>query len=304
MKGKTIRIFLADGAANGVLTAEIINWTGKVMVSPRAQLADLLQRDESKRTGVYVLVGPDPETPMKDRIYIGEGDSVRTRLTHHDRDESKDFWTRVLVVTSKDENLTKSHVRYLESRLIQLANAAGRASVANRTTPDAPMLPEPDIADMEYFLEQIQLILPVLGFPFLQPKPTHSGTTERQDTSPVFEITATGTNAQAIEAGGEMVVLKGSTARKEGVASWTSFRSLRDQLITDGKLVLAEDPAFLVFTEDVAFSSPSAAGSVVMARNCNGRRDWKIPESGKSYAEWHEEKIAAAGVSAGTEDDE
>lgn len=301
MKGKTIRIFLADGAASGVLTAEIINWTGKVMVSPRAQLADLVQRDESKRTGVYCLVGPDPETPMKDRIYIGEGDSVRTRLTYHDRDESKDFWTRVLVVTSKDENLTKSHVRYLESRLLQLANEAGRGTLANGTAPDCPLLPEPDIADMEYFLEQIQLVLPVLGFSFLQPKPDHSATTARRHASTVFEITAAGTKARAIEASGEIVVLKGSTARKEGTASWTSFRSLRDQLVTDGNLIPTEDPAFLVFAEDVAFSSPSAAASVVIARNTNGRVTWKT-SAGKTYADWHEEKIAATGVSTVSDD--
>ncbi len=37
-KGRTIRIFLADGSPNGVLTAEIMNWIGKAVVAPRARL--------------------------------------------------------------------------------------------------------------------------------------------------------------------------------------------------------------------------------------------------------------------------
>ncbi|GGC64248.1 hypothetical protein GCM10011504_48000 [Siccirubricoccus deserti] len=53
-RGRTIRIFLADGSPNGVLTAEIMNWIGKVVVAPRARLPDLVARAEVGRTGVYV----------------------------------------------------------------------------------------------------------------------------------------------------------------------------------------------------------------------------------------------------------
>jgi hypothetical protein len=162
MTGKTIRLYLVEGTPTGILTAEIMNWTGKVTVGPRTQLAELAKRPELKRTGIYLLVGPDPDIPNKDRVYIGEGDSVLTRLTAHADDEAKDFWTRAVVVTSKDENLTKAHARYLESRLIQLASAAQRATIVNGTAPAQPPLPEPDVADMEFFLSQVQLVLPVL----------------------------------------------------------------------------------------------------------------------------------------------
>ena len=89
--GKTIRIYLVDGVPTGTLTAEIINWTGKVIVSPRAQLAELARRDEIKRTGVYCLVGADPENPARDRVYIGEADSVVARLARHDNEETHDY---------------------------------------------------------------------------------------------------------------------------------------------------------------------------------------------------------------------
>ena len=80
MNGKTIRIHLVNGSQSDILTAEIINWTGKVIVAPRAMLADLAKREEVKRTGVYCLLGPDPENPTRDSIYIGEGDNVFKRL--------------------------------------------------------------------------------------------------------------------------------------------------------------------------------------------------------------------------------
>jgi hypothetical protein len=299
MKGKTIRIYLVDGTPNGVLTAEIINWTGKTVVAPRSLLVDLAQREEAKRTGVYCLVGPDPDNPGKDRVYIGEGDSVLTRITAHDSDETKDFWTRVVLVISKDQNLTKAHVRYLESRLIQMVQLADRASLANGTAPAPLALPEPDVADMEHFLDQIQMVFPVLGFGFLRPKPIVSLPGQPggdADESPVFVMNQVGACAKARETAGQFVVMKGSTARKQGVPSWTSYKPLRDQLVQDGKLVDGADSQYYVFAEDVAFSSPSAAAAIIRAGNANGRLEWRAEGTGQTYQDWYEDRLKAAGV--------
>ena len=76
MAVKTIRIFLADGEPTGVLLAEISNWTGEVLVAPRSQLDQLGKREESRRTGVYLRVGPDPDEPSRTSAHIGEGDNV------------------------------------------------------------------------------------------------------------------------------------------------------------------------------------------------------------------------------------
>jgi hypothetical protein len=79
MTGKTIRIFLADGEPNGILLAEISNWTGKVLVAPRSQLDQLSKREEVRRTGVCLLVGPDPDDPSRAPACIGEGVSIHPR---------------------------------------------------------------------------------------------------------------------------------------------------------------------------------------------------------------------------------
>lgn len=299
MTGRTLRIYLVGGTPNGVLTAEIMNWTGRVTVGPRSQLAAMAKRPELARTGIYLLVGPDPEAPNRDRVYVGEGDEVLTRLTKHEGDESKDFWPRTVVVTSKDENLTKAHVRYLESRLVQIAAQAGRATLGNGTAPPPPPLPEPDVADMEFFLAQLQLVLPVLGFTFTQPRPaTGAGAAAPPGgpPPPVFVMNPVGTSARAQEVGGEFVVLKGSTARKQGIASWTSYKALRDQLVHEGKLADGPDPAFYVFAEDVPFNSPSAAAAVVFGGNQRGPLVWRSVDGPRTYRDWQEEKLRQAGV--------
>jgi len=93
--GRTLKIFLVDGAPNGLLTAEIMNWTGHVLTGPRSRLPELVQRPEAKRTGVYFLVGPDGGSGIGTQVYIGETDDVGQRMKEHNRPEErggKDFW--------------------------------------------------------------------------------------------------------------------------------------------------------------------------------------------------------------------
>ncbi|MCW5757184.1 MAG: GIY-YIG nuclease family protein [Phycisphaeraceae bacterium] len=111
---------MIDGSATGPIAAEIINWTGQVVLVPRSELHELAGREQLRGTGIYILVGPS-EHGDADRVYPGEADSVYWRLKEHDKE--KDFWTRAVAITSKDMNLTKAHGRYLESRLIQMAPA-------------------------------------------------------------------------------------------------------------------------------------------------------------------------------------
>ena len=165
--GRTVRLFLVDGTASGLITAEIMNWTGHILVGSRSGLPVFLKRSELERTGIYFLTGPHPEDPDTPQVYIGESDIVSKRLRQHSKDSNKDFWERTCVVTSKDQNITKAHARYLESELISMANSVGAAAVVNGTAPSRVALPEADESDMKFFIDQLLLILPVLGFNFL-----------------------------------------------------------------------------------------------------------------------------------------
>jgi len=142
----TVKIFLVHGDPASLKTAEISNWTGKAVSGPRSQLEMVLQRDEAANPGVYFLTGINPETG-KDRVYIGEAEVIRSRIRGH---LERDFWKTVSFFVSKDENLTKAHVKYLEGELINRAKAAGRFELENNNC-SGSHLPESDKADMDVF---------------------------------------------------------------------------------------------------------------------------------------------------------
>ena len=299
MSGRTVKLFLVDGIPTGLITAEIMNWTGKFTVAPRSRLADLAQRSELKRAGVYFLIGSNPEDPSQEIVYIGESDIIWSRLLQHNKATDKEFWEKTVIVTSKDANLTKAHGRYLESRLIQIANQSKRAKVINGTNPEITSLPESDIADMENFLEQIQIILPVLGFTFANPLPTINKIAHTTDTSqeisPIFYLNYAGASAKAQEINGEFVVLEGSLARKMHVESLAdSYRQMRDKLVKDGDLVDSPNKDFWVFTRNVPFQSPSTAANNVCGSSLNGRQYWKVQGTSQTYGKWSEEQIEIA----------
>lgn len=301
MKGRTVKIYLVDGIPSGVITAEIMNWVGKFTISPRSQLADLAHRVELKRSGVYILTGQDPQDPSQEMVYIGETDNIWKRLAQHSGDPTKDFWSKTIIITSKDENLAKAHVRYLESRLIQIALQSQRTKITNDNTPNLTSLPEPDIADMEYFLEQIQMILPVLGFTFAIPLPaiTAIPSTESSNfASPIFSFNYAGTSAKAQEINGEFIVFGGSTARKLNTPSLAeSYIHIRESLFKEGKFKDSENSEYWVFTQNVPFLSPSTAANIVGGASLNGRTNWKVKDTGQTYAQWQDEQIQKAEIS-------
>lgn len=289
VQGRSIRLYLADGTPRGLIVAEIGNWSGKVLAAPRARLGELLKRSEVSRTGVYILTGPDLDQPGGTMAYIGEADDVAARLRIHLRSGDKDFFDRLSVVVSSDDNLTKAHARFLESRLMKLVRQAGAASLTNGTDPDFQRLPEADRADMEFFVEQVTLTLPIVGFDLFRrsPREAAASDTSNADVGAMFVFATAGASATARETDDGFVVLVGSTARRTPSETFPAgYLALRDQLIVDGRLVDGPTPDIFTFATDVVFSSPSAAASIVAARSASGPREWKIANTGQMYKDW------------------
>ncbi|MET7770279.1 GIY-YIG nuclease family protein [Nocardia sp. NPDC005366] len=301
--GRTVRLYLADGTSGGLLTAEIMNWTGHVVAAPRSDLAALLRRPEADRTGVYILLGDNPDSASGVEAYIGEGDSVGKRIAQHSRPQSeggRDFWVRAIVLTSKDANLTKAHARYLEARLIAIATEAGRAVILNKTAPEPLPLPEADVSDMEYFIGQVNIVLPVLGVDLLRSvgvtRPATVGSDSQAAgpmTSPVFEMRVQkhGIEATAQEIDGEFTVFEGSNARSAWFGSDSGYGRLREKLLDNGTIVASADEANCLFTRNCVFASPSAAAAVVSGHNANGRLVWRVRGQAMTLGEWQDRGI-------------
>lgn len=277
MPSATIKLFLIHGDAKRLRTAELSNWTGKAVAGPRSELDGVLARDEAAKSGVYFLTGIDSESG-KSAVYVGEAESIRDRLRGH---LEKDFWNHVVFFISKDETLTKAHVRYLEGRLIDQAKSAGRALVMNGQS-SGSKLPESDREDMEIFLERIHQLMPVLGTDSLVPiASAPEGHVEKQIL--ICEIKGLKATGHLTPTG--FVVLKESQAVLKERASAQQYPytlASRRRLIEDGTLV--EDGEHLRFTRDTEFSSPSAAAAVVHGGSANGLLAWKST-AGKTLKE-------------------
>ena len=300
--GRTIQLFLVDDTPAGLIIASIHGWTGSVLFSTQSTFGRLLGRPEVDRTGIYLLYGPDPEDSFRMRAYIGEADSVRDRIG--DSAEKRGFWEIAVVVTTSDEALTKGHVRYLEARLIEMTKAAGRVVLDNTQMPEADRrrLPEADRANMEAFLANLKVILPVLGLDLLKPSPkgvvkgtSVSGLPSTASSEIRFEVRhKSGVKAIAVEEEGEFVVLEGSEALKDTDYARNSYAKLKQELIADQILEPTADGQRYRFTRAYPFHSPSAAGSVILDRNTNGRTRWYLVGSDLNYHEWQEGKASSA----------
>lgn len=292
--GKKLTIFLIDGNEFGPRSIEIGNWSGKAIYSPRTTLPKIFGRSEFESPGVYFLKSTPESDTFSERVYIGETEKIGERLKQHLRDGAKEF-TEFIAFMSKDEMLTKSHIKFLESRLISLAKEAKTAEIENNTAPSLPTLPEADISDMEYFLEQIKLILPLMGFMFLVPTVVNKPKEEMTDkptppfTEKIYSLKSNSYKATMYESERGFIVSAGSQCNKKLSKSISQgWVKLRQKLLESGALI--DKGEFFEFAEDTVFSSASAASSLVLGRQSAGPVEW-IDAGGKTFKEVQEEQF-------------
>ncbi|QIL77295.1 GIY-YIG nuclease family protein [Hymenobacter sp. HDW8] len=298
--GKSVRIFLKDGTSTGIRFAEIVNHTIQSVTCPRTRVNELYTFSEANRPGIYFLFGIDESTTLP-KVYIGEAENIFSRIQEHAN--KKDFWDEVIFFTSKDENLTKSHVKYLESKAIEIAFLVKRNTVDNINQPQLSTLPVADKEAMEELLVYIKLLLGVFGKYTLEPIAPQQNKPHTQDLKSLInndsisydDITSSlflkvGTlKANAIQTNEGLVVCKNSEAAEVHTANLgLGYRNLREDLIANNSLVLNENK--YLFQNDVLFGSPSAAAAVIVGYNINGRENWK-DVNGKSLNEIEKQKF-------------
>lgn len=305
--GKSIRLYLKDGTVTGIKFGEVVNNTIQSISCPRPRASELTLYPESKRPGVYFLFGLDEETGDP-KVYIGEAENVYARLQDHIA--KRDFWTEVIFFVSKDENLTKSHVKYLESRLIQIAHSTRRYIIDNSNQSQPAFLPLADRDAMEEFLIYLRLLLGVLGHKLLEELTQTSKKNDEKEPNEVREndvpyspfastvkkelfLSVSGFKARALQTDEGIVVLKGSEASLSHTSSLSfGYREVKEKLINN-KILIPSADRFL-FTEDYLFSSPSQAGAIIAGYSLNGLQHWK-DSNGKSLKDSEKEKIFIAG---------
>ena len=270
--GKAIELFLVNGTAESLITAELSNWNGKAIKIPRTEVS-VCDREDIKGVGIYFLICQEDDGT--DSVYIGEAENVLDRLTQHLRDyqsgKEKYYWNTAVIFVGRD--LNKALIRYLENRFVEIAKECGRYTVLTKNTYKNTVLKEAQISSMEEFIDNVKILINTLGYKVLVPVP------KANDETIYLYCKGSGASAKGFVSAGGFTVLEGSSISDHTVPSLEtkgkSYYNLRNALIKDGTI------SDRVFTRDYEFKAPSAASAVILGHTSNGNVDWKTADGTK-----------------------
>lgn len=296
-RGKQIRLFYTTGQHNGVIRAELLNWTGYVYSAPRSAIYLLAQKPDALRAGVYFLLSRSDEAEERYRVYVGETANGIARMSDHD--EKKDFWDTVILVQCKDTTLTKTHCSYLEYRLYQIITQETIYDTENaRALRDyTGELSDADISDMETFIDNLRFVLPALGCQVLTPiasKPIVDAVGSPAPVEAEFTLNSSDgvVSATAYIRDGIFTVRAGSRGRLTFQQSvYDSIRKNRATLIEKGKIIEHPDSDSVELIADVSFTSTSTPATMLMGSPVSGPFYWKVlGQTTVSYKDWESSK--------------
>jgi len=283
-RGQTIKLYIYGDELKNIKTAELSNWTGKAYIGERKHSKLIQEIEELKSPGVYLLLSRDLNE-FQIALYVGEADEVNKRISDHFR--GKDWWTDFVIFISKDTNLTKSHVRYLEKKLYDLSNKKTTfINLKNGSNPTGSKLPVSEMDDMDEFLEKISFMLKNLGIINLEK--TEIEEINLNDNN-IFYIDLTqnriGDKNNILQAKLQITsdgyrLLKGSFIEKDERESFKkhTYFPLRKQFETNEYMQNSKYTGCLILTKDIDVKSPSAAASIAKNRATNGPKEWKLKD--------------------------
>lgn len=280
MHGRSIELFLANGTADSIVTAELSNWNGKAIKIPRIEISDCNRKD-LQEPGVYFLFCKDEDNDV-DSVYIGEAKNVKEHLVQHLRDaaaeKEKYYWNTAVIFIGRD--LNKTLIRYLENRLVELAKASNRYEILTKNTYKNTVLKESQVAAMEEFLDDIKVLINALGYKVLEPLRQVGSSDKEQEENLLYLKAGSADAVGAVTAEG-FVVLAGAKINEK-----TSEKSLSKGMVKLRKkhFDTGHVGADLVTTEDILFSSSSAAADFVTGYSVSGPATWK-DKNGKTLKE-------------------
>lgn len=283
--GKSIELFLVNGTADSLITAELSNWNGKALKIPRIEVA-VCSRDDITQAGVYFLFCKEDDG--SDSVYIGESENVKKRLLQHLQDyqseKEKYYWNTAIIFIGRD--LNKALIRYLENRFVEIARDCKRYHVLTKSTYRDTVMKESQIAVMEEFVDNVKVIINTLGYKVLDPLLQQDGRKSSADDEELYIHIGNASASGFITAEG-FVVLKGSVINEK-----TSVKSLSAGMTKlRAKIMSGEQVQNLTTTEDILFSSSSAAADFVLGYSASGPRTWKTKD-GRTLKEIEESKTA------------
>ena len=282
--GKSIELFLVNGTADSLIIAELSNWNGKAIKIPRIEVSSC-NRDNITQAGVYFLFCKEDDG--SDSVYIGEAENVKDRLVQHLRDyqseKEKYYWSTAVVFIGRD--LNKALIRYLENRFVEIARASKRYLVLTKNTYRNTVMKESQIAVMEEFVDNVKILINALGYKVLEPFAQVDPSNDTVDDKLLY-ITSGSVNATGKVTAEGFVVFAGATLNEK-----MSVRSLSAGMQKQRKKLFDSSKVNnLVTTEDILFSSSSAAADFILGYSVSGPRTWKT-KGGRTLKELEDKQV-------------
>ena len=282
--GKSIELFLVNGTADSLIIAELSNWNGKAIKIPRIEVSSC-NRDDITQAGVYFLFCKEDDG--SDSVYIGEAENVKDRLVQHLRDyqseKEKYYWSTAVVFIGRD--LNKDLIRYLENRFVEIARASKRYLVLTKNTYRNTVMKESQIAVMEEFVDNVKVLINALGYKVLEPFAQVDSSPATVDDELLY-ITSGSVNATGKVTAEGFVVFAGATLNdKMSVKSLSAGMQKQRKKLFDSSKVNN-----LVTTEDILFSSSSAAADFILGYSVSGSKTWKTKD-GRTLKELEDKQV-------------
>ncbi len=277
--GKVIKLFLMDGTPNGRWICELSNWTGVAYKIPRSMIKESENRKELASPGVYFLFGYD-EAADKPLIYIGEAEDIIKRLKQHL--DKKDNWNEAIAFISKDSNLNKAHIKYLENAFFTTAKECGRYAIDNSNTPTKSAVSESEQAELEEFIHNAKILVNALGHKAFEKYAENQS--KQAENNTIFSVPVGGGKAYGMPTADGFVLLKGSAIHKAAADSLNiGIKKKVEQSRDNGEIVEG------VLQNDKLFSSSSAAAAYAVGYSISGPQQWKT-DSGKTLKSFETQK--------------
>lgn len=282
----TIEIFLPSSDLDQIRVITQSNWNGIIFLAKKEKISELLPFDHIGKPGIYLLANADYE-----KVYVGESDNLIERLKTQQSKGEHPHWDNTIILTCTDDQLTKTQVQYLEAVVIDKLGKLKGISLTNNTKP-SPTIPHKVKSTTDVFFNRFEFILKLMGMRLFEKEtPQLIKPSTAEETSPEFIMTSNGIDARAKLIGTDFVVLEGSTIRKlETNSLATSYRIQRQRYLEDGIFRDSSDPEYWVLTQDVYFSSPSAAANTLAGASRNGYTAWKLQNSDQDFGQWYQMK--------------
>lgn len=238
--------------------------------------------------GIYILTNDlDCLCP---EIYVGKG-NVLNRLKQHNT--KKTFWNTIYAIKPKnDGNFGATYINYMEYYFIDKIKNKIKLDkslkINNKQVPKKIVLPKTNLIIAEYYINDIEILLPILGFKYFHQikntfdtknrgdKIEDNNSVKRNYDKNITEELSCNVSDNAIGKGyyinkNKFILKEGSICRLE--SKFVEINKKRSKMLKN-KLIKKEQNSYIL-QKDIEFSSSSASASFVLGYNVNGYNVWK-----------------------------